>query len=51
VVAETVKPFLEKKKHATLAIGVITPEEKRDFGFGTFALRRQGPAAGRTHPL
>jgi CubicO group peptidase (beta-lactamase class C family) len=38
VVAETVKPFLEKKKHATLAIGVITPEGKQSFGFGTFAL-------------
>jgi CubicO group peptidase (beta-lactamase class C family) len=38
VVAETVKPFLEKKKHATLAIGVLTPEGKRDFGFGTFTL-------------
>jgi CubicO group peptidase (beta-lactamase class C family) len=38
VVAETVKPFLEKKKHVTLAIGVLTPEGKRDFGFGTYTL-------------
>jgi CubicO group peptidase (beta-lactamase class C family) len=29
-----VKPFLEKKKHVTLAVGVITPAGKQVFGFG-----------------
>jgi serine-type D-Ala-D-Ala carboxypeptidase/endopeptidase len=39
-VAETVKPFLDKHKHASVAVGIITPEGKRTFGFGT--VKRDG---------
>jgi CubicO group peptidase (beta-lactamase class C family) len=41
VVAEAVKAFLEKRTHVTLAVGVITPGGKREFGFGTFKLDGQ----------
>jgi CubicO group peptidase (beta-lactamase class C family) len=40
VVADAVKPFLEKKTHVTLAVGIVTPGGKRELGFGT--LNRNG---------
>jgi CubicO group peptidase (beta-lactamase class C family) len=33
-----VKPFLEKHKHAALAVGIVTPDRSRTFGFGRMKL-------------
>jgi CubicO group peptidase (beta-lactamase class C family) len=37
-VAREVKPFLDKRKHASLAVAVVTPKGKRTYGFGTVTL-------------
>lgn len=37
-VAEEVKPFLEKRGHVSLGVGIATPAGKRHFGFGTAQL-------------